>query len=312
MKNNAAFFILCFLITSNFTTLHSGFAAGTLVKVPRGYSPIENLHVGDFVYSVTPNRTYNLAQITHTTSYSLPAAIKIITENDIIITAPQQRFYLPREQKWITANQISSSCHLGTGKTPCTTKFKIQSAHTVTDFFDIRLNNFHTFCVSTDDIIVHNFPLCFIGFTIAWGTGKICFDGIYAGICLAGFWIGTKLLKNNNKNSNTSNIKIQPFISTGGAPDPNDDNWFEKLKTNYIKKGRTPRFGNIYKNSKDGLWYSKAKGGENAHGGEHYKVFEESSKGLNYIHEVDHLGKIIPKHKGPIGIFISYKEIIFY
>jgi hypothetical protein len=44
-----------------------------------------------------------------------------------------------------------------------------------------------------------------------------------------------------------------------------------------------------------------------------YKAFKEGSKGLEWLFDADGVGqKIIDKHKGPIGKFIPYKELIFY
>lgn len=227
MTQNRWFMFLFFIfIATHIASLYPGFAAGTLVKIPGGYTPIENLQVGDFVYSITPQRTYKLSKVTHTTNYALPKSIKIITANDIIIAAPKQKFYLPHAQKWISAKKISFKDHLGTGNAACTQEFTTVHLDRVTDFFDIRIDDIHTFCVSTDDIIVHNFPLFFIGFTIAWGGGQIALDGIYAGICIAGWWLGTTLLKGKNS-SGSNNFKMNPFISYG-SPDPDDDEWKKK------------------------------------------------------------------------------------
>jgi hypothetical protein len=92
-------------------------------------------------------------------------------------------------------------------------------------------------------------------------------------------------------------------------PDDPDDDWFEKLKKNYEKKAYTKQFGNLYKDPETNLWWSKDNGFN--HGGEHYKVFKETAKGFEWIKDVDLLGNIMKKHKGPTGRFIPYKEIIF-
>ncbi|MBP9765346.1 hypothetical protein KBD08_03340 [Candidatus Babeliales bacterium] len=225
-KTNRLFCLYLSILACNIS-LYAGFAAGTLVKTPKGYQPIESLQIGDFVYSVTPQRTYNISKVTHTTSYAQPTAIKMVTENDIIIAAPRQKFYLPHEQKWISAKKIKCDNHLGTSQKTCAKEFTIYSQTKLTDFFDIRLDNLHTFCVSTDDIIVHNFPLCFLGFTIAWGAGKIALDGIYCGICIAGWWLGTKLLKGTKVNNNNFRFTITPS-TPNHAPDPDDEEWKQK------------------------------------------------------------------------------------
>lgn len=299
----AFFHKLLIIIVLAHQSLFAGFAAGTLVKTPKGYQTIENINVGDWIYSVTPHKTFKLSQVTHTTSYGLPHAIKIIT-------APKQKIYLPHEQKWISTKKIQAYHHLATAQNTITQNFKIVQQKEVTHFFDIRLHDIHTFCVGTDEIVVHNFPLFFIGFTIAWGTGTIVLDGIYCGICIAGLWFGTKLLKHNNSDNSNKKFQIQPFISPPNTPDPDDD-WFEKLKKNHKRKAYTKKFGNIYQDHNTKLWYSKDRAGIRAHGGEHYKVFKETTKGFEYAFQLDKFGNEINKHKGPIGIFIPYNTIIF-
>lgn len=72
------------------------------------------------------------------------------------------------------------------------------------------------------------------------------------------------------------------------------------------------RFGKFYKDAKTGLWWSKDVGGSRAHSGIHYKVFTEGAKGLDWIYDANVFGKeIIGKHKGPIGLYIPYKELMF-
>ena len=64
----------------------------------------------------------------------------------------------------------------------------------------------------------------------------------------------------------------------------------------------------MYQDPKTKLWWSKDRGG---HGGSIFKVFKEQAKGLEWFFDADELGnQIVAKHKGPIGFFIPYKELI--
>ncbi len=94
MNQSKIFFSIVSFLYLSHPFLFAGFAAGTLVKTPKGYQAIENIQVGDLVYAITPQRTFKLSKVSHTTSYALPTAIKIVTENDIIIASPKQKFYL--------------------------------------------------------------------------------------------------------------------------------------------------------------------------------------------------------------------------
>jgi len=64
----------------------------------------------------------------------------------------------------------------------------------------------------------------------------------------------------------------------------------------------------MYKDPLTSLWWSKGTAG---HTGHHYKVYKETAKGLVHQFDADLLGKIIKKHKGAIGRFIAWKDIIF-
>ena len=63
----------------------------------------------------------------------------------------------------------------------------------------------------------------------------------------------------------------------------------------------------LYKSKTDGLWWAAVKG--EGHG-DAFKVFKETEKGLEWMKDADKFGNfIINKHKGPKGLFISYKEL---
>jgi len=74
------------------------------------------------------------------------------------------------------------------------------------------------------------------------------------------------------------------------------------------------KFGKIYRDptQKVGnkeIWWSKDIGGKNAHSGEHYKLFEQTKNGMQWIADVDLTGKVILKHKGKTGYFIPNSEL---
>ncbi len=123
----------------------------------------------------------------------------------------------------------------------------------------------------------------------------------------------TKNKKHAASNAIQNNFKKQfhgqmPNIK-GPDKDPDDD-WFEKLKKNHERKALHYRFKKFYKDRVTKLWWSKD---IDNHGGSIYKVFKEGAKGLDWVFDADRLGqKIIDKHKSPVGIFIPYKELIFY
>ena len=118
------------------------------------------------------------------------------------------------------------------------------------------------------------------------------------------------------KKQRQSNVKRTSNSGPGKGPDkdPDDDkdkiDKEKKIKENADKKARHQRFGKFYRDPQTKLWWSRDNGSN--HGGPHYKVFREGAKGLEWIRDVDLLGKIMTKHKGSTGRFIPYKELIFF
>jgi len=290
--------------------LFSGFAADTIIKSPSGHTLIKQLQRGDIVYSITKSGDSCLSKVKKTTSYFLSRAVSISIDNDVIIAAPQQKFYDPQHNVWRKAKHLQKSILLLSDHKNIVTIDGIEFLDGDIKFFDIQLDNQDTFFISTQNIVVHNFPPFFIGLSIAFGGG-ISFEGVYLGVCIAGWWLGTKLLKHGNGEKYNPNFSIDSSPVYADGPDPEDDDWFEQLKKNYVKKARSKNFGNMYKDPKTDLWYSKDRGDYRAHGREHYMVFKETAKGFECVFEVDNLGNQINKHKGPIGMFIPYSDIIF-
>ncbi|MGC4060018.1 MAG: hypothetical protein QM749_03845 [Aquabacterium sp.] len=67
------------------------------------------------------------------------------------------------------------------------------------------------------------------------------------------------------------------------------------------------QFGKFYKSSSDGLWWSKDLAG---HGGSEWKVFQETSKGLEWHRDADKYGDfIVGKHKGDVGRLIPWDKL---
>jgi len=67
------------------------------------------------------------------------------------------------------------------------------------------------------------------------------------------------------------------------------------------------KFGKFYRSISDKLWWSKDLAG---HGNSKWKVFKETSAGLEWIADADEFGNfILGKHKGDIGTFIPWKQL---
>jgi hypothetical protein len=138
--------------------------------------------------------------------------------------------------------------------------------------------------------------------------GEVIIGGIFVSI---GFHSVYKLFKKNKHNANLSkqDWNIEGNLNFGGAPDPDDKHdVFENIKLKADKKIRSKRFGNFYRDPYTKLWWSKDRAG---HAGSSFKVFKEHAKGLEWLFDADALGNpIVGKHKGSVGLFIPYKDLI--
>ena len=108
---------------------------------------------------------------------------------------------------------------------------------------------------------------------------------------------------NNQSSSNNTGNNLDPKKDD----DDNKNDFFSNLKKNSDKVVRSDRFGKMYRDPKTRLWWSRDRAN---HGGSAYKVFRETSRGLEWEYDANMLGEaIIGKHKGPTGLFISFKEV---
>jgi len=144
--------------------------------------------------------------------------------------------------------------------------------------------------------------------------GELVVSGIVAGI---GLYAAHRLSKRNQQRTDwlKQDWNIGSSTSPGG-PDPEDDNedqqkansFFESIKLKADKKLRHKRFGNFYRDPETKLWWSRDRAN---HGGSVFKVFKEQAKGLEWVFDADAMGnQIIGKHKGSIGSFISWGDLI--
>jgi hypothetical protein len=95
-----------------------------------------------------------------------------------------------------------------------------------------------------------------------------------------------------------------------GKEDSGDFKWEVKDPKDAAKVGRGP-YGKIYKDptqkigNKD-IYWSKDRAG---HGGSRFKLFKKQDGSLKHFADVDELGNVLNKHKGPTGKNIRIKDI---
>ncbi|HJZ23969.1 MAG TPA: hypothetical protein VJ201_05920 [Candidatus Babeliales bacterium] len=126
-----------------YKSLEEGFCAGTLIKTPFGYEPIEDLQMGDIVLDMYGNPTEILA----TTRRYVDGYIKIFLEGTVLSAGCDQLLYSFSESSWIRARD-----------------WLLDSEHIVdpTFIYALTVQN-HTLSVTPHDISAHNSAAIFAG-----------------------------------------------------------------------------------------------------------------------------------------------------
>lgn len=301
MKNIKVLFItLLFAIVP--IKLHTGFVAGTLVKTPHGYQAIEQLTPQDLVYSFDKEGNSHTSKIKATYFFTSSRTIMLEIQGETICTTARQKFYNRDTNSWQKAKSITTDTSLYSLDHQLIPVLAINETDQASQFFDIELEDVHTFCITKHDIIVHNFPPLAIGISCAFGGG-IVLEGIYGSLCVAGLWFGTKLFKKDPNNKH-SNITAQPTVSCnpGNTHDdiiaythynhnqgaqapgkPTENDGFVPKKNWDGKKVKHPKTGQVgWPDKKGDVWVPTGVG-PLAHRGPHWDVIDKKGKHRNVL-----------------------------
>ncbi len=237
-------FIIFIVINAclNNMLMGEGFVAGTKVKTPTGYIPIEQLKINDKILCYDFSNNYIEKPILYTSKKRVQNYIQIFVGNQCIGTAPNQKIYVSQEKRWINASNITD--YLGCNDTiaPCI----VHQVDEEIEVYTITVADYHTFCVSTLHIPVHNFAPV-ISIVAVWIFGEGLEIGITAGIIALGSILGAKLFKrhsaevaltagfhekNNVKDKREHSKSKKEKKKNGKPPKKDDDNSNEKNDNN--------------------------------------------------------------------------------
>lgn len=285
--------------------ISTGFSAETLVKTPQDYKAIKDLKQYDFVvcYDYINNQQKNRT-ITNIQKKTISKYLKIKLPDQSIITNSLQQFYFPSIKKWLTILTAIKKKLLPQDA-------RLFSLKTISDdieLYEITIEEFHNFYITHQDILVHN-NIATLVLTIGQHAVVPALARIGCGI-LAGFGISrfNKKQKNYVQNDNLQPILPNNLVPENDPQEPQEKNFFEKIKLIADRIVRSNEFGKFYRDPNTKLWWSKDRAN---HGGSMFKVFREQAKGLEWLYDADAFGNpILQKNKDPIGIFISFKDLI--
>ncbi|MBI2352969.1 hypothetical protein HYV11_01850 [Candidatus Dependentiae bacterium] len=205
-------------------SLYCGFVAGTLVKTPCGYIPIEKLKTKDVVYGIDKNGNISPTILTHTISYQRKKYVHIVIENQRLIVAQSQKFLLPLKYVWCKAKKIHEKDAILSAFHDSIQVKIVQNKDDAITFYDIRLKKDHAFLVTKEDIIVHNMPLFSIGALISFEGLKFTVEMVWTGVCLFGLWFGSTFLPPKKQ--------LMPVIQSKATT---MDLWQPDQKNNFIE-----------------------------------------------------------------------------
>lgn len=304
------------LILLSYVTLHlhASIHENTLIKLDSTLIPLRLLAKEHSIicHNVSSN-TLSTSHLIHISKKSTRTIYHIQLPTSTIICSPEQLLYDPLLKQWVSAKNISSNnifLNSNGSYIPCIHVEK-QELDKPMYLYDLTLTKPHTFFISKEEVLAHNFLPIVIGLSWAFGEG-IALSGIGIGIGT----LGLGLWQTFGKHKKITFAQIQEECmnsSYSNFPNPDNNNnnkdFFETLKKRTDKVGRSIRFGKIYRDPNTKLWWSK----DNArHGGSYYKVFKEGARGFEWLYDADILGKeIVGKHKGSNGLFIPFKEVAF-
>ncbi len=158
-------FLACLLVT--YLVKGEGFIAGTLVKTVDGYRPIEEIKVGASVTSLNFEGSCGKfsffqsdieGEVTNVYAREVDRLIKITVDNQTIVVAADQKFFLPLNlhKPWIEASELRPGHMVLKNCTDLAPVTSIEISEAKSTVYSISVKNYPNFSVSLLDIQVHN------------------------------------------------------------------------------------------------------------------------------------------------------------
>ena len=143
-------------ITGAFTSPYC-FVAGTAILTGAGYVAIENIKVGDIVWSTNPDTGETaLKEVLQTYVNETNELIHVTVDGEEIVTTPSHPFYVPR-QGWTDAIHLRAGDILLTvnGDYVVVEKVQHELLEAPVTVYNFEVKDFHTYYVG-DGVLVHN------------------------------------------------------------------------------------------------------------------------------------------------------------
>lgn len=143
-----------------FPYVHAGFVEGTLVKTAEGFIPIQELAIGDEICCFDEDTNeFSHRTVIDISKNEVLYAFYIQTNSNYILADTDQQFYLLTEQAWCCAQDLKPGMVLQSCYERQIVVKSIDEVRINAIVYDLTLDEPHTFCVTLDGIVVHNFVL---------------------------------------------------------------------------------------------------------------------------------------------------------
>lgn len=210
-------FLFLFII-SVFHQLHAeGFAAGTMIKVPDGYTIIENLHIGDYVVCYDSNKNYIASKVACINKKSVEQCVRIAISEESLSLACDQRLYKEDNNTWVAAESLQN------GDVLAGQIIDVELIDQPIDVYLLSVAQYHNFFVTKADLCAHNFfPPIVLAISAAFGLGSVELAGVSCGLAAVGAFLGYQWQK---KDEDQHKVVIEPQFYGGGMmpEDPEED-----------------------------------------------------------------------------------------
>ena len=139
-------------------TSNACFIAGTVISTQLGKKAIEDVKVGDMVYSENPETgEKGLKRVVQTFENETDELVHIKVNGEEIVTTPEHPFYVPR-QGWTEAIKLRAGdiLVLVNGKEVVVEKVQHEILETPIKVYNFEVEDYHTYYVSNSGVLVHN------------------------------------------------------------------------------------------------------------------------------------------------------------
>ncbi|MFT9078467.1 polymorphic toxin-type HINT domain-containing protein, partial [Ethanoligenens sp.] len=134
------------------------FVAGTPVLAASGLVPIETIKAGDMVYSENPETgEKGLKRVVQTFEHDVTQLVHVFVDGQEIKTTDEHPFW-GGGKGWTGASHLKHGdvLKLENGKTVTVQKIQIEHLQTPVKVYNFEVEDWHTYYVSNDSILVHN------------------------------------------------------------------------------------------------------------------------------------------------------------